>query len=141
MSDPKSSQSISISGSGLSGNQIGQAGQDLIQYNNGVQGFSATSLSRKEVIDLLTKLENIVVVSGLTRTQQDRILAYTRPVKEEARVENSDKQVAVANLKKATGIIKETSEVISDGKKIWQSVQPILSKLAPWFGVTASFFL
>lgn len=141
MSNPKPSQSISISGSGLSGNQIGLAGQDLIQYNDGVQGSSDTSLSRKEVIDLITKLENIVLTAGLTRTQQDRVLAYIRPVKEEAKVEKSDKQVAAANLKKATGIIKETSEVISNGQKIWQSVQPILSKLAPWFGVTAGFFL
>lgn len=90
---------------------------------------------------MLTKLENIIVVSDLTKAQQDRIFAYTRPVKEEAKVENSDKQVAIANLKKASGIIKETSEVISNGQKIWQSVQPILSKLAPWFGVTANFFL
>ncbi|MBD2254942.1 hypothetical protein [Nostoc parmelioides] len=140
MSDQKPPQSISISGSSLSNNQIGQAGRDQTQTQQIIQSSTAPSLSQEKVLALLADLENLIKNTSIPQNQQEKALRYLSVAKEEAQTENPDKQFTADSLKKVAGVLKETNETIETGQKIWGKIQPILKQLLPWLGVASSFF-
>jgi hypothetical protein len=141
MSNDKSSQSINISGSTLSGNQIGQAGRDQTQNQKIIQDSTLQHLSQKEAISLLEELEIILKTANLPSGQQEKALKYLCVAKEEAQAEQPDKHFTADSLKKVSEVLKDANETLETGQSIWGKVQPILGKLLPWLGVTMSFFI
>ena len=131
MSSEKSlSQKINISGSQLSGAQIGgQAGRDLSvtaeqRSGNHVDGESLTS---SEVISLLERSQQLLVEANLSTT--------------ELQAENPDKEVAAKSLQRVTKVLKETDATIAAGTGLWQKIKPMLEAISPWLGVAKSFLI
>jgi hypothetical protein len=141
MSNDTPSQSINISGSTLSGSQIGQAGRDQTQTQRIVQDSTLQHLSQKEVASLLENLENILKIANLSSASQEKALKYLSVVKEEAQAEQPDKRFAAEGLKKVAEVLKDTNETLETGQSVWSKVQPILGRLLPWLGVTMGFFV
>jgi len=139
MSNPNPSQSINISGSDVSGSQVGQAGQDNTQTQQIVQSTTEV-LSQEKALSLLAELENILKTANLPKIQQEKALRYLGAAKEEVRAEEPDKKFTADSLKKVSGVLKETNETIETSQKIWEKVQPVFKQLLPWLGVAANFF-
>jgi hypothetical protein len=139
MSNPNPSQSINISGSDVSGSQVGQAGRNNTQTQQIVQSTTEV-LSQEKVLSLLTELENILKTTNLPKTQQEKALRYLGYAKEEAQAEEPDKKFTADSLKKVAGALKETNETIEASQKIWEKVQSVFKQLLPWLGVAVNFF-
>ena len=138
MPQEKPSPSLSISGSTVSGS-IGQAGRDLVQmhYN---QGSPEKQLMVTEVIGLITQIETLLKDTALPDSLESRAMTHLEAAKEASQEEEPDKDYAAKSLKKATKIIKEASETMESGQKLWNKVTPILKQLLPWLGVATHFF-
>lgn len=140
MLEKKPSQSINISGSNLSENQLGQAGRDQTQTQQIHQSSTEPELSQEKVLVLLANLEGLLKTAQMPQSEQERALRYLGAAKEEAKAGKPDKQFAADSLKKVAGVLKDTNETIETSQKIWDRVQPIFKQLLPWLGVATGFF-
>lgn len=131
-------QSMNFSGSTISG-QVGQAGGDLhqTQYQNQDE---VKQLTAAEVIQLIGQIESLLKNSALPDEQKNKAITHLEAVKEEVEAKEPDKQYAAKSLQKVTKVLKDTSETVDAGKNLWNSVEPILNKLLPWFSVASDFF-
>lgn len=136
MNTNHSPQSISISGSNISGH-VGQAGGDLTQVQYQSQGDSTKQLTPTEVIQLITQIETCLKGSALPSDQKDKAMTHLESVKDEVASEEPDKQFAAKSLQKATKLLKETTETVGAGQELWNKVTPVLEQILPWLGVGA----
>lgn len=138
MSQEKFPQSISITGSTVS-SSIGQAGRDLVQmhYN---QGTSEKQLTVTDVVGLIMQIETLLKDTALPDNLESRAMTHLEAAKDATQEEEPDKDYAAKSLQKATKIIKEASETMESGQKLWNKVEPILKQLLPWLGVATHFF-
>jgi hypothetical protein len=141
MADTKPNQSINISGSSVSGNQIAQSAGDqtLSQWN--LQNSPVQVMSQKQVISVLEEIEKALQHSNLPQAQQKTAMRCLEATKEEAESEKPDKKHAAANLEKLAGVLKGTNESLEASQGIWTKVQPLFTQLLPWIGKAAGFFL
>lgn len=143
MPEEKPSQSFSISGGQLSDVQIGgMAGQDMNVTQNQQIGASESSkpLTQTDVVELIAQLEELFRSSGLPEAQTAKAIKHLEAAKEEAKEEKPDKDFAAKNLQRATKVLKSAGETVEAGTSLWKKVQPIITRLLPWFGVAAGFF-
>jgi cell division protein FtsL len=138
-SQERASQSFSISGGTVSG-QVAQAGGNVTQTQQINQGNAEKQLSVSEVVGLLIQIETILKSSPLPDTQKNKAITHLEAAKEATQEEESDKDYAAKSLQKATRILKNASETADAGQQLWQRVEPILSQLLTWLGVTSHFF-
>jgi CHAT domain len=139
VSQKHSPQSITISGSNISGH-VGQAGENLTQTQYQNQGKSTKQLTLAEVIQLITQIETLLRGSALPNDQKDKAMTHLESVKDEVASEEPDKQFAAKSLQKVTKLLKETNETVGVGQELWNKVAPILKQLLPWLGVGVHLF-
>ncbi|MEO0841102.1 MAG: hypothetical protein AAF063_19630 [Cyanobacteria bacterium J06643_5] len=143
MPEEKHSQSFSISGGQLSDVQLGgMAGNDMNVTQNQQIGTSESSkaLTQKDVVELIAQLEELFRSSDLPPAQTTKAIKHLEAAKEEVQEKEPDKDFAAKNLQRATKVLKSAGETVEAGTSLWKKVQPIITKLLPWFGVAASFF-
>jgi len=136
--EEKPSQSISISGSQVSG-QFGQAGRDLNQTQPLRQDVAEKQLTPPEVAKLIAQMEILFRNSDLSEEQKEKALKHLETAKEEIQETEPDKNFAAKSLRRAIKALKEADEI--EAGQGWQKLELITSKLAPWFGVAADFFV
>jgi len=146
MANEKIPQSQSISGSHISGAQIqmGQSRYGNITQNQGDNRsgveFAGKQLTVTEIVDLLNRLAKELQGSDLSLSHKEKAQKYLEVVKEDVQAEEPDKEQAAKNLKKVTDALKVANETTAEGKKLWETVQPILGQFVLWFGVARGFF-
>ena len=140
MSEEKSSQSMNISGGHISNAQIGQAGRDLAQTQKLQQGGTAT-LTPDDVVRLLTQIEELLQSTDLPESQKEKAIKHLDTTKEEAQQEEPDKDFAAKSFQQATQVLKEADATVGAGQGLWQKLAPIVTQLAPWFGIAAKALL
>lgn len=144
MEEPKSSQSISISGSQLSDVQIGgQAGRDLTanQSQQKVEGVAEKPLTSDDVANLLDQLKDLLQTSNLSEDEKAKAIRSIETAQDEVKANEPDKEFATKNLQRATKVLKEAGEAVEAGTSLWEKVKPILETVSPWLGVTATFLI
>lgn len=138
---PKISQSLTISGNQMSNNQIGQAGRDLIQNHQISQEIFCSIPSSEDVAKLLNQLEALLTTSSLSILEKKDVVRYIDNIRDEAKSEKPDKNIALKNSQKIISAVKKTSETIDAGQNILQKIKPIFEKLAPWLGIAVEMLL
>ncbi len=134
-------QSINFSGGQLTGVQVGQAGRDLNQTQHNIQGSEEKQLTPAEVVDLIAQIEALFRSSDLPEEQKAKALKHLEMVKEETQTTEPDKDFAMKNLQRAMQVMQDADKTIGAGQGIWQKVQPVVTQLAPWFGLAAKAIL
>lgn len=145
------SQSFTISGSDLSGNvQLGntigghatQAQGDAIAAGRDViHGGSQESITAKDVVTLLQEFESLVQSSNLPSADKEKALNYLSTATEEAQSEEPEKEFALKSFQKATKVLKDAGDTVEATTSLWEKVEGIAEKLAPWFGVAVKTLL
>lgn len=141
MSEEKSSQSINFSGGQFSNTQIGQAGRDLAQSQQFNQGATEKPLTPEDVVKLLTKFEELLRGADLPESQKEKAIKHLDTTREEVQQAEPDKDFAAKSLQRATKVLKDADEAVGAGQGLWQKVGPIITQLAPWFGLAAKTIL
>ena len=101
-----------------------------------------SAITQQEVIDLFQKLATIFEADkSLPEKEKRKAKNLLTVVQDEAQETEPDKDYIRDNLARLTKTLQVTTETVVASKGLWQSVKPILTKLAPWLGVAASFFL
>jgi len=145
-SDPSQSQppnqSQSLSGVNLTGGmvQLGQAGRDLQQHQQGDLQTQQQGLTAADVVALLERLETAVQGSALDEAQKEELLDYLRPAKREATREAPKKELVGQNLKQVSETMQTLKDTTEAGKSLWQTGVEVFKAIAPWVGVAAAFF-
>ncbi|NEQ87436.1 MAG: hypothetical protein F6K26_47710 [Moorea sp. SIO2I5] len=101
-------------------------------------------LNKDKVVELITQLEELCRSSYLPEAETSQAIKYLEAAKEEAQEEEPDKDFAAKNLQKACTALKglkEAGETVEAGKNLWETFQLIITKLLPWFGKAANFFI
>ncbi len=144
MSEPKPSQSLSISGGQLSDVQLGLAGHNLTQIKQSIRDTPEQQPTSTEVIELIAQIETLLDGSDLPEDQKKKALKHLDSVKEEAAKEDTeekpDKDFATKSLQRATKVIKDASETVEASKSLWDKLQPIVTRIIPWLGAAKSIF-
>ncbi|MEM6256557.1 MAG: hypothetical protein AAF821_26930 [Cyanobacteria bacterium P01_D01_bin.156] len=139
------SQNFSISNSPLSNVQIGgQAGGDLqvTQSQQIAQGNATQELSSSDVSELLSQLIRILTTTPtLSEGQKEKAIQRLEATQDEINSEEPDKDFAAKSLQRATKLLKDAGETVETGTSFWTKIEPIIEKLAPWFGAGLSFFI
>ncbi|NEO76229.1 hypothetical protein [Moorena sp. SIO4G3] len=155
MPEENFSQSFNITvGQNLSNNTIGgMASGDMdvtqnpqISTSESSQPTSESSqpLTQANVVELITKLEELFRSSDLPEAETSQAIKYLEAAKEEAQEEEPDKDFAAKNLQKACTalkVLKETGETVEAGTNLWKTFQLIITKLLPWLGKASSYFI
>jgi len=136
MSEEKSSQSMNFSGSHFSNAQIGQVGRDLSQFQQINQGVTET-LTLADVVKFLTQMEELLRGADLPEPQKEKAIKHLDTTREEVQQEEPDKDFAAKSFQRATKVLKEANETVGAGQGLWQKLSPIITQLAPWFGLAA----
>lgn len=134
-------QNISISGSQVSKAQFVQARDNVQVTQQNSEGDTKEGLQVEDVLALLGELKKVVSDSAIPTTDQERAIRGIEAAEDEIQAEDSDKEVAAKNLRRATTILKDTGEAVDAGTGLWDKVEPIITKLTPWFKVAAGFFI
>jgi len=136
---PSKVQSQTFTNSSVLG-QVGQAGNDLVQMQQGNQlTESEKQLTIDEVVKLILQIEKMVQGSNLPSAIKDKAITYISATQAEVQEKEPDKEHAAKNLKRVTESLKNTGETVKEAKKLLDDIQPMLTKLADWFGVAKSF--
>lgn len=135
------SQAMNFSGGQISNAQIGQAGRDIKQTQQISNGSLEKSLTVAEIIELVKQIEQIVITSDLPEKYKQKALNHVENTSEEIQEDEPDKDFAVKNLQKLSKVLKEANETAQSGVNIWQKLEPVFTKLAPWLGVAAKSLL
>ncbi|MBD2743795.1 CHAT domain-containing protein [Coleofasciculus sp. FACHB-1120] len=135
------SQAMNFSGGQISNAQIGQAGRDIKQTQQITSGSLEKSLTVAEILELVKQIEQIVISSDLPEKYKQKALNHVETISEEIQEDEPDKDFAVKNLQKLSKVLKEANETAQSGVNIWQKLEPVFTKLAPWLGVAAKSLL
>lgn len=140
-SEPKNSQSISISSSTLNNTPIAQAGNNVNQSQQVGQSNLSEQLQPADVVELLEQLTEILSNSSLPNEQKNRAMRGIETAKDEATEEEPDKEYAGKGLERAAKVLKTANEALGEGTNLWEKAEPILKKLLPYFGVALSILV
>lgn len=132
---------MNFSGGQFSNAQVGQAGRDLAQSQQFNQGATEKPLTPEDVVKLLTQLEELLRGADLPEPQKEKAIKHLDTTKEEVQQEEPDKDFAAKSLQRATKVLREADEAVGAGQGLWQKVAPIVTQLAPWFGLAAKALL
>ena len=120
--------------------QLGQAGGDLQQHQQGELQTQQQGITGVEVVTLLEQLESAVKGASLDPIQQEELLDYLRPAKREAAKATPSKELVGQNLKQVSETMKTLKDTTEAGKSLWQTGTDIFKTVAPWLGVATAFF-
>ncbi len=137
-------QSFTISGSSLSGNvQLGSiTGGDVIQAGGDViQGGEQPALTAQDVVALLQEFEALLQSSTLSTEHKQKALTYLDTAKEEMQANEPEKEFVVKSFQKATNVLKEAGDTVEATATLWEKLEGIAAKMAPWFGVALKTLL
>lgn len=138
VSQNNSRQSMTISGSTISGQVGGIAGGDINQTLYQSQADSEdTPLSPQEIKQLIAEIKVLLQGSALPEGKKDKAINYLEAVGEETNEEEPDKDFATKNLQKVVKVLQEADEAMGVGQSLWSKVTPMLKKILPWLGVAA----
>lgn len=135
-------QSQSLSNVSVTGGmvQLGQAGGNLQQNQNGALQTEQQGITAVEVVALLEQLETAIKAASLSAAQQEELLDYLRPAKREAGKETPQKELVGQNLKQVSETMKTLKDTTEAGRSLWQTGAEIFKTVAPWVGVAAAVF-
>ncbi|MEL6381204.1 MAG: hypothetical protein AAFQ89_01775 [Cyanobacteria bacterium J06626_18] len=138
----KPEQSQSLNNVTLTGGmvQLGQAGGDQQQSQQGDLQAEQQGLTGTEVVALLEQLEKAVKGASIDPALQEELLDYLRPAKREAAKETPSKELVGQNLKQVSETLKTLKETTEAGQSLWQTGAEIFKTVAPWIGVAIAFF-
>jgi hypothetical protein len=144
MVNAKSPQSMSITGSVLSGAQVAMAQTQGGQTSQSQQGSFAAgdaenSMTAAKVVELLSELEGLLKHSEVPAEHLDKASKYLDVVKDEVQEKEPDKELAAKNLQKMAQALKAANEATESGKKLWEKAIPVVGQLIKWFGITRTF--
>ncbi len=140
MSEQNSEQSLSINSSQMSsGTQIGQAGEDLHQNQYFVKGEIGKQLTSADVLELMVRLEAILMNSEFSEEHKERIAKHLEVAKVEVEETEPDKEYVAKSLQKVTNVLKDASETVDASKSLWETTKPIMKRLLPWLKVVPGF--
>lgn len=117
-----------------------QGDSNVIYQTNQVEPIEQP-ISEDEAFELLTEIETILQSADLPDQQKRKVVTYLAAAKEAAQEEQPDKDYIKGNLEKVTKTIKATTETVVASHGLWEKLTPIFTKLAPWLGVAASYFV
>ena len=138
MSDNPGSISQSNTGS-MGGGMQAAIGNNNQQVMSAQTAPAEEQLTKDDVIKLIADLEEEIASSKLSDKDKNSINTYLAPVKEELKEQEPDKELIQSSLENATKKMNKLSQTLDAAKKLWDKAQPIISKVAPWFGAAGSF--
>ncbi|MGB3495673.1 MAG: hypothetical protein WBA57_23290 [Elainellaceae cyanobacterium] len=145
MADEKSlnNNSIRIGNSSSWQNvEIGGIAAGDINQNQSYQEVTIGSIpDTAEVVNLIGQLEALLQQSNLSTADQEKALKHLDTAKEEAQAEEPDKDYALKSFQRATKVLKDAGETVAASQGLWEQMEGIAQKLAPWFGVAAKALL
>jgi CHAT domain len=138
MQQEKPSQSLTISGSQVSG-QVAQAGGNVTQTQHN-QESPEQQRTITEVLESIDRIAALFKNSELSEELKNKAATHLEAAKEAVKEKEPDKDYAAKSLQKAVNILKITNDTVTASERLGNKVQPILKQLQPWLGVTAHFF-
>jgi CHAT domain len=135
----KHSQSVTISGSQVSGSQFAQAGGNVTQTQH-TQKSPEQQLTVTEVVESIARIAALFKSSALSEELKNKATTHLEAAKSEAKEKEPDKEYVAKSLQKAVNILKITNDTVTASERLWIEVQPILKQLLSWLGVSAHFF-
>jgi ribosomal protein L16 Arg81 hydroxylase len=117
-----------------------QGDSNIIQQTNQVEP-AEQPISEDEAFELLAEIEAILQTAHLSDEQKRKVSTYLAAAKEAAQEDKPDKDYIKGNLEKVTKTIQATTETVMASQGLWDKLKPIFTKLAPWLGVAASYFV
>lgn len=120
--------------------QAGQAGGDLAQKQSGQIAVQKQGITGAEVVALLERLMNTIQDLALTPEQKEELQDYLKAAKREAGKEEPDKDLIGKNLKAVGETMQTLKETTEAGKTLWKTGIDVFEAVAPWLGVTMTFF-
>ncbi|MDJ0620085.1 MAG: pentapeptide repeat-containing protein [Calothrix sp. MO_192.B10] len=115
------------------GNQVTQQSQ--------VNTETEASLTKDDVVALLTQLENLVQAAEVPEDTKETAIEDISAAKKATQKEEPKKNVALANLESVTQTLEKTSKTVDAGQKLWSKAKPIITKIAGWLGAAAGSYL
>ncbi|MDF5723665.1 MAG: CHAT domain-containing protein [Rhizonema sp. PD37] len=133
----------------ISGVQMYGNGMQVVQGKRNQQNMSIQNvapdrekqLTQQEVVQLLLQIEQLIQSdSQLPAVTKEKSLRYLGAAREEAQLDEPDKQLTAGNLKRMTEILKISSETVSSSFILWDNIKLILTQIHTWLGVANNFF-
>ncbi|MEL6165628.1 MAG: hypothetical protein AAFR37_18375, partial [Cyanobacteria bacterium J06628_3] len=119
----------------------GDSNQAIQGDGNQVNTETETSLTKDDVVVLLTQLENLVQAAEVPEETKETAIEDLNAAKKATEKEEPKKNVALANLESVTQTLEKTSKTVDAGQKLWNKVKPIITKIAGWLGAAAGSYL
>lgn len=117
-----------------------QGDSNVIQQTNQVEP-TEQPITQNDALELLAQIEALLQTASLPDEQKRKASTYLAAAKEAAQEAKPDKDYIKGNLERVTKTIQATTETVVASQGLWDKLKPIFTKLAPWLGVAASYFL
>ncbi|MGD1863742.1 MAG: hypothetical protein ACFB0D_04230 [Phormidesmis sp.] len=137
--DETSSQSISVSGSQVSGVNINQAGRDALITDSSANS-DKQNLQQEDVILLLDEIKALLSAADIAPAEKQMSTASVELAQQEAKKEEPNKSFIAELVKRATQASNDATNAIDAGSGLWNKAKPIVEKLLPYLGVGLTFF-
>ena len=98
-------------------------------------------ITSAQAIELLAQMQTLLEAADLPEAKKGKAQKFLAAAKEEATEPEPDKDYIKSNLERVTKTLEATTATVTASTGLWQSLKPILTRLAPWLGVAASYFM
>ncbi|MBE8991994.1 pentapeptide repeat-containing protein [Nostoc sp. LEGE 12450] len=115
-------------------------GNQVTQHNQ-VGADTGESLTKEDVVKLLSELENLIQGAELPTDTKQEVVEDLSAAKKATDKEEPNKQRALDRLTGVAETLEKTSKSVEAGKKIWTTAKPIIVKVAAWLGAAAGSHL
>ena len=97
--------------------------------------------SKDEIIRLLGKLEELILEAELPEETKEKVAEDISAVKKAADKKGPENDTALKHLERMTKTIEETTKTINTSQELWNTVKPMITKIASWLGAAAGSYL
>ncbi|MBE9041038.1 hypothetical protein IQ235_09625 [Oscillatoriales cyanobacterium LEGE 11467] len=98
-------------------------------------------ITSAQAIELLAQMQALLETANLPDAQKGKAQKFLAAAKEEATESEPDKDYIKSNLERVTKTLEATTATVTASTGLWQSLKPIFTRLAPWLGVAATYFV
>ncbi len=118
-------------------NQAVLGDNNQVTQQNQVGADTAESLTKHEVVKLLTQLETLIQGAELPADTKEEVIEDLNAAKNATDKEEPNKKRALVRLENVTETLEKTTKTVDSGKKLWTAAKPIIVKVAGWLGAAA----
>ncbi|MBD2452359.1 pentapeptide repeat-containing protein [Nostoc sp. FACHB-152] len=122
-------------------NQAVLGDNNRLTQQNQVDTETGESLTKEDVVKLLTQLETLIKGAELHPDTKEEVIEDLSAAKKATDKEEPNKQRALDRLTGVAETLEKTSKSVEAGQKIWTTAKPIIVKIATWLGVAAGSHL